>query len=714
MRLEITDSVKTLDIRYAICYKGTAEYKRLRRATSRKLDGTDTLMFAGGSWSGEGLRLNHIEDDLTQLADSDLSSLEEVLVPTVLSMVGTGSGTKYFGSKTDQGKCVTTMLLDPEVSSVKLYSDFGTTQIGTILFGVPDTPGKILEGPEKIQVESEVQSKKLVTVTLSDSGVYGINLSLAGWEQEIDPLPRMKDYYIRKSDVHDDIPGFGVHGKSLTDLTSGTFLGSLAEELPIYLMDRLKHARTGLYSEYVSYKSGDTIEHHGRRFRSLISENRGNTPGLSQEWEFLGDTDYGSKFTVISDPARLTSLPGIISGFNGDFLIRVRPEHDLTSLKLYRGVNEVSSNELSVIKTEISKKTGEYRISGLPGDLQYLGIRISEKPKKDITFTISVLSEQLIPRPIHHVAYANRDLIKGAWTEFSTLDPTGKEYIGVLTFAGSESGYSATPPNDPTLYRWAYVSGERDYNGNYCHIRYRNSSSDTNLKTEVATEKGIYYGPSKDAPSDPTQYNWISLETNYSGSGEATYPGRFLVDGTERGPINSGNINIKEGSKIKIIPGTTNPGMLGSITVGSGDIVKLDEPLELIASEPTRITLKDVFKPVSVRVTGYPWFIESGTFNISQYRYNPMNEDIVFSAFDGKQAEAIRIKHGPWSATIGLTTGFILSPDGSYKKTFNLGYPGNLEIVGSRISYTIDEASGIRDYKLRLGILKDDIEITIY
>lgn len=116
-----------------------------------------------------------------------------------------------------------------------------------------------------------------------------------------------------------------------------------------------------------------------------------------------------------------------------------------------------------------------------------------------------------------HVAYANSS---DGSTVFSTTDPTGRAYIGVMTDT------SVPDSTDPTKYTWSLIKGADGANGaqgvpgpkgadgltTYVHFAYANSSDGRNNFSVTDPTGKEYVGTLTDTvvadSTDPTKYTW--------------------------------------------------------------------------------------------------------------------------------------------------------------------------------------------------------------
>lgn len=153
-----------------------------------------------------------------------------------------------------------------------------------------------------------------------------------------------------------------------------------------------------------------------------------------------------------------------------------------------------------------------------------------------------------------HIAYANKDA-DGKIIDFSTTDPTGRDYTGMYADANSNPSQKADD------YTWKYTKGEKGEQGpqgiqgiqgiqgeqgeqgiqgpkgddgkpSYFHVKYADDANGTNMNEVGGDYIGTYTDDVEADSTDPTKYKWVLVKGAQGEKGDQGIKGDDGDNGT--------------------------------------------------------------------------------------------------------------------------------------------------------------------------------------
>ena len=162
------------------------------------------------------------------------------------------------------------------------------------------------------KLTEEITMYKVVWLLLAlDNSVTSINLSYKSWIDSINPNRNMKDYIIRNDEYYSTRNQVNIIEKAKDynywhDKNSETLVGNKEITTHPILDRKLRKVRrnSSIYSPFVEYNLGDRITYDGRTWESLCSNNKGNSPTISNYWTLSSNINniFTSRVVIIINP----------------------------------------------------------------------------------------------------------------------------------------------------------------------------------------------------------------------------------------------------------------------------------------------------------------------------------------------------------------------------------------------------------------------------
>lgn len=226
-------------------------------------------------------------------------------------------------------------LTEPYVNNIEYFGTISSRSQTLLMFGCKEGYNKVTmydRDSKVIEVtfeedKKEIDCKKiiwLVTTEGDEKEITDINLSFLSCKEQEDPFRNMKNHVFREDRLN-IIPD-SVQ-EDYTDLWfdkgANVILGNV-EVTESSFLDKIKNnalEKVNLWSEYVVYKLGDTTTYDSVSYTSLVDNNSGNNPLISDKWatsacitSYLKERGYVLLNTV--DPIsgdEIDTLSGVVS-----------------------------------------------------------------------------------------------------------------------------------------------------------------------------------------------------------------------------------------------------------------------------------------------------------------------------------------------------------------------------------------------------------------
>lgn len=237
--------------------------------------------------------LDFLVDERKEEIGKDLDDIKKVsktFFPTLSSTEEDPSLLGYFGTISVNKQKLLMVNVPKKFSSAEFYED--DNLIFTTEFE-----------------EDEIKYSKLVwfVITYGDETVVeDINISYFSWLTNTNPHRNMNDYLLRndkKAVVDASIEVVEkVDNNIWMDLSSNTIVGNNTIENHPIIDNRLDYASedSGIWSKRITYKAGDKVSWRDKTWLSLIDNNRGNYPLLSNAWEIENEIPIGTTRCMIT------------------------------------------------------------------------------------------------------------------------------------------------------------------------------------------------------------------------------------------------------------------------------------------------------------------------------------------------------------------------------------------------------------------------------